>query len=264
MKHAKKENRSEGCSIYSGGASMNETLRATLEQAHRILHMEGLAEDSSRGHVTARGEGGLVYIKPWGMGFESVKAGELQGVDLDGNLREGQGKMHSERFLHLEIYRKRKDVASVVHVHPYYAILLSSVFKGRISVVSQHGVRFIGKIPFHPSAGLIQTKRLATELALTLGEKPVVLMKNHGITAAGNSIEEAVILAIHFEQAAKDHLLANLFGKPSGISPGEAKKLAANNYVAAQLKMQWDYYVEKLSRMASRPEGLAGAAIGNR
>ena len=227
---------------------MNERLRVALEQAHKILHMEGLAEDSSRGHVTARSEDSLVYIKPWGVGFESVKAEGLQGIDLDGDLREGQGKMHSERFLHLEIYRKRRDVASVVHVHPYYSILLSSVFRGRVSVVSQHGVRFVGKIPFHPSAGLIQTKELAVELAEALSDKPVVLMKNHGITAAGNSIEEAVILAIHFEQAAKDHLLANLFGKPSGMSPSQAKKLAANNYTAPQLKMQWDYFVEKLSR----------------
>jgi ribulose-5-phosphate 4-epimerase/fuculose-1-phosphate aldolase len=75
-------------------------------------------------------------------------------------------------------------------------------------------------------------------------------MKNHGITVAGSSIEEAVILAIHFEQAAKEHLQANLFGKPSGMSPAEAKKLAANNYTPAQLQMQWGYYLEKFSRKA--------------
>ena len=226
---------------------MNKELRLKLEQAHRILHMQGLAEDSSRGHVTARGEDGLFYIKPWGMGFEKVKARDFQGVDLDGNLREGKGKMHSERVLHLEIFRKRKDVMSVAHVHPYYSILLSAVFKGRISVVSQHGVRFVGKIPFHPSAGLIQTKELAESLVATLGDRPVVLMKNHGITTAGNSIEEAVLLAMHFEQAAKDHLLAGLFGKPSSMAPAEAKKLAENNYAPAQLKMIWDYYLEKLA-----------------
>jgi ribulose-5-phosphate 4-epimerase/fuculose-1-phosphate aldolase len=226
---------------------MNETLRIKLEQAHRILHMEGLAEDSTRGHITARGENGLVYIKPWGTAFEKVKAAEFQGVDLEGNLKEGEGKMHSERVLHLEILRKRKDAASVVHVHPYFSILLSAVFKGRISVLGQQGSRFAGKIPFHPAAGLIQTRELAVELAKTLADKPVVLMKNHGITTAGSSIEEAVILAIHFERAAKDHLLANLFGKPSGMSPAEAKKLAANNYTPAQLKMQWDYYVEKFN-----------------
>jgi L-fuculose-phosphate aldolase len=233
---------------------MDKELRIKLEQAHRILHMEGLAEDSSRGHVTARSKDGLVYIKPWGMGFEAVRAEDLQGVDLDGNLREGQGKMHSEKVLHLEIFRQRHDVASVVHVHPYYSILLSAVFKGRISIVSQHGVRFVGKIPFHASAALIQTKELAVELAETLGEKPVVLMKNHGITAAGGSIEETVVLAIHFEQAAKEHLLANLFGKPSGMSPVEAKKLADNNYSAAQLDMLWDYYLHKLNRKTSSPK----------
>jgi len=240
---------------------MSEALRVRLEQAHKILHMEGLAEDSSRGHVTARGEDGLVYIKPWGVGFESVKAEELQGVDLDGNLKEGHGKMHSERFLHLEIYRKRKEVASVVHVHPYYSILLSSVFKGKVTIVSQHGARFVGKIPFHPSAGLIQTKEMGAELAELFGDKPVVLMKNHGITVAGNSIEEAVILAMHFEQAAKDHLLANLFGKPSGMSPGEAKKMAANNYTAAQLGMQWDYYLEKLRSRPGATHGAVGALL---
>ena len=226
---------------------MNKDLMLKLEQAHRILHMEGLAEDSSRGHVTARGENGLVYIKPWGMGFEKVKARDFQGIDFDGNLREGKGKMHSERVLHLEIYRKRKDVMAVAHVHPYYSILLSAVFKGRLSVVSQHGVRFTGKIPFHPSAGLIQTKELALSLVATLADKPVVLMKNHGITTAGNSIEEAVLLAMHFEQAAKDHLLVNLFGKPSTMALAEAKKLAANNYTGAQLEMVWKYYVEKLA-----------------
>jgi L-fuculose-phosphate aldolase len=240
---------------------MDEALRVRVEQAHRILHMEGLAEDSSRGHVTARSQDGLAYIKPWGIGFESVKAEELQGVDLDGNLKEGRGKMHSERFLHLEIYRKRREVASVVHVHPYFSILLSSVFKGRLSVISQHGVRFSGKVPFHTSAGLIQTREMGVALAETLGDRPVVLMKNHGITAAGNSIEEAVLLAIHFEQAAKDHLLANLFGKPSGMLPGEAKKLADNNYSAAQLKMQWDYYLEKLRSRPSTPQCAAGGNI---
>ena len=55
-------------------------LKTKLEQAHRILFMEGLAEDSSRGHITARDEDGLVYIKPWGMGFEKVTAADLQKI----------------------------------------------------------------------------------------------------------------------------------------------------------------------------------------
>ena len=132
---------------------MNEELKKKLEEAHRILHREGLAEDASRGHITAKSEDGKIYVKPWGTGFQEVKAADFQGLDESGNLVEGKGRIHSEVILHLEIYRKRKDVLSVVHVHPYYSILLSSVFKGKISVVSQQGVRFTGKIPFYTVGG---------------------------------------------------------------------------------------------------------------
>ncbi len=227
---------------------MNDELLFRLEQAHRIAHMEGLAEDASRGHITARAEGGLIYIKPWGVGFEDVRAQDFQAVDADGNLLKGEGRIHSELALHLEIYRKRFDALSVAHVHPYYSILLSAVFKEEIVVVSQHGVRFAGKIPFYRSAELIQSKEQAANLAETLGDQPVVLMKNHGITTVGKTIEEAVILAIHFEQAAKDHLLATLFGKPDGIPQAVAEKLSANNYSLLQLQMLWEYYWKKFNR----------------
>lgn len=227
---------------------MNAELRFKLEQAHRILHMEGLAEDASRGHITAKTGDGRVYIKPWGVGFEEVKAEAFQEVDSDGNLLEGEGRMHSELPLHLEIYRKRKDVFSVAHVHPNYSIILSSVFKGKMHVISQHGVRFAGKVPFYRSPALIKSKEQGVELAQTLGDQPVVLMKNHGITAVGNTIEEAVILSIHFEQAARDHLLAGLFGKPSGMPQAEIRKLSANNYTPAQCQMLWDYYWKKFNK----------------
>ena len=228
-----------------GIENMNEELKNRLEQAHRILHMEGLAEDASRGHITAKSEAGLIYVKPWGMGFQDVRAGDLQGVDGEGRLMEGRGRIHSELVLHLEIYRQRPDVQSVIHVHPCYAVLLSSVFTGKIKTISQQGVRFTGEIPFFTSAALIQSREQAEHLARTRGSQSVVLMKNHGITVAGESVEEAVILAIHFEQAAKDHLLASLFGKPSGMLLAEAKKISANNYTPTQYQMIWDYYWQK-------------------
>ena len=100
-------------------------------------------------------------------------------------------------------------------------------------------------LSFFTSAALIQSTEQAEQVAQTLGHESVVLMKNHGITVAGESVEEAVILAIHFEQAAKDHLMANLFGKPSGMALGEAKKISANNYTHTQYQMIWDYYWRK-------------------
>ena len=74
------------------------------------------------------------------------------------------------------------------------------------------------------------------------------MMKNHGITVVGESIEETVILALHFEKAAKDNLMALPVGKPTGIPVAMAKKLSDNNYNPAQFKMIWDYYCKKFDR----------------
>ena len=230
---------------------MNEDLRKKLEYAHRILHMEGLAEDSSRGHITARGSDGRFYIKPWGVGFEDVTASDFQGLDLEMNLLEGKGRVHSELILHLEIYRRRPEIYSVAHVHPFHAIVLSSGFNGSLKILSQYGIRFWQKVPVYPTAELIQSKKQAEKLARTMGERPVVMMKNHGITVAGKSIEEAVILSIHFEKAAKDNLMAASVRKPSGIPVAMAKKLSANNHTPAQFKMVWDYYCKKFDRQRS-------------
>lgn len=228
---------------------LNEALKIKLMRAHRIFRMEGLAEDASRGHITARSEDGWIYIKPWGVGFEDVMAEDFQGLDIDGNLLEGEGRVHSELIIHQEIYRRRSDVFAIAHVHPFYSILLSSVFKGSMNILSQHGVRFTGKIPFYRSAELIQFKKLGERLAQTLGDKPVVLMKNHGITVAGKSIEETVFLTLHFEQAAQYHVLAATIGKPSGMPVAVAKKWSALHYGSTDLGMLWEYYCKKLIRM---------------
>lgn len=228
-----------------GTALRNKALRVKLEKAHRILHMQGLAEDSTRGHITVRSDDGLVYIKPWGSAFEKVKAEEMQGIDMDGNLQDGKGKLHSEIPLHLEILRARSDVKSVIHIHPYHSIILSSVFTGSISPVGQHAAAFTGEIPFYQDPSLIRTKEQGLEVVKVLGVKPVVLLKNHGIIVAGRSLEEAVILAIEFEKAAKDHLYANLFGKPNGMLPEHSQKLYSQVYRPDQIEMIFDYYAEK-------------------
>ena len=111
---------------------MHEALKKKLEEAYHVLHMEGLAEDTIRGHVTARTDDNRVYVKPWSLGFEEVTAEDLLCVDLEGNLLEKQGRLHQELALHLGVYRLREEIVSVVHVHPLSSVILSSVFQREI------------------------------------------------------------------------------------------------------------------------------------
>ena len=227
---------------------MQNKLRTDLEKAHKILYMEGLAEDTARGHITLRSEDDRVYIKPWGIGFEEVTAENLLCVDMEGKLLKGKGKVHSEIPLHLEIFRRRKEIVSAVHVHPLHTVLFSSVFKGRMRIVGQNGMHFGGEIPFYESEDLIRSEEQGIEVARLMGDKLYVLMRNHGITTAGRSLAEAIILAIDFEKAAKEHLLASLLGEGTEVSLQNAKKMTDKLFIPEQYQMMWDFYCRKLER----------------
>ncbi len=224
----------------------NGELKEKLVQAYRILYREGMAEDTTRGHMTARAGDGMIYIKPWGMGFEEVRPQDLLGVDADGKLKEGAGRLHSELLIHLEIYRRRKDVVSVTHLHPPHVVLLSSVFPGRLHRLGQHCLHFSGGVPFYGSAELIHTPDQAGKLVELLADGPVVLMRNHGAVTAGKSIEEAAIMAIDFEKAAREHLTVSAFGKPLEMSDQTVARLRAVICRDEQYTMLWNYYCRKV------------------
>jgi len=230
---------------------MHEDLKMKLVKAHKILYMEGLAEDTTRGHITVRSYDNRIYIKPWGMGFEEVTAQDILGLDLDGNLLEGEGRVHSELPLHLEIYRERKDAFSIAHVHPHYSIILSSVFNGKMNIISQNGIHFVNGISFYKSAELINSKKCGMELAQALGDRSLVLMRNHGIVTVGRTIEEAVVVAIDFEKAANEHLEASWFETPTDVPTEIAEKMNAKIYSPEQYQMLWAYYCRKLNRKMS-------------
>ncbi|MFB3884263.1 MAG: class II aldolase/adducin family protein [Thermodesulfobacteriota bacterium] len=227
---------------------MDEELKIRLEKAYKILSMEGLAEDTSRGHITLRTGDNRIYIKPWGIGFEEVTAESLLCLDSEGKLLEGKGKVHSEIPIHVEIFRKRRDVFSVVHVHPYHTILLSAVFNGTIKIIGHSGMHFMGKIPFYDSLDLIRSKEQAIELAKVMGDRSFVLMKNHGIVTAGRTLEEAIITAIDFEKAAKDHLTISSFKKVTEVPADLAEMMSKKLFIPEQYKMMWDYYCRKVER----------------
>jgi 3,4-dihydroxyphthalate decarboxylase len=57
-------------------------------------------------------------------------------------------------------------------------------------------------VPVHPRAVLIRTRALAQEMTAAMGDRPVVLLRGHGLTSAAASVEDAVLQAISVDQLA--------------------------------------------------------------
>ena len=226
------------------------SLKHKLALSYQILYHEGLAREDTLGHVSARLPGeSLCYVKPWGVGFEEVTPESLLAMDLDGNkVGGGEGRLHSEMPLHSEIYRARPDVNCVIHIHPFHATLLSCVWKGSLRIVNQNTQIFAAGISFYDSSELIRSVETGRAVAEALGAANALLMKNHGIVVAGQSVEQTLVLAVQLEKAALTHLTLAPFAEVSEIPTPVATRWAEELMREAHCTNKFEYWCRKLQR----------------
>jgi L-fuculose-phosphate aldolase len=91
--------------------------------------------------------------------------------------------------------------------------------------VGNDGVFFSGGLPvFDETTDLIITRERGESVARCLGNRPALLLRNHGIVAAARSIEEAVWIALKLEKACRVQMLAEAAGGPKLVAEGEDLK----------------------------------------
>ena len=226
------------------------TLRRKVALAYQILYHEGITREDTLGHVSGRLPGESVsFVKPWGMGFEEVTPENLLAMDLEGNqVGGGQGRLHSEMPLHNEIYRARPEVNCVIHIHPFYATLLSCVWTGELRIVNQNTQAFAAGIGFYDSSELIRSSEGGRAVAGSLGGHDAVLLKNHGVTVVGETVEQALVLAVQLERAAHTHFTLAPFPEVSEIPREVAVRWAEELLRMAHCTNKFEYWCRKLQR----------------
>jgi L-fuculose-phosphate aldolase len=205
---------------------MTDQLRATLADAGRVLAIEGHG-DYVAGHISVRlpGDSGRFLMKPAGIGIEEMRPDNIITVDIEGNKVDGGMPRHNEVYIHSEVLRARSDVTCVIHSHPMHAVAFSSLGRPLVAV-GNSGVHFTdGRLPvFSETTDLIISQERGRAVARCLGGNAALILRNHGIVAAGGSIEEAVWTAIKLERACQLQLLAESAGGPKLVAEGEDLK----------------------------------------
>jgi L-fuculose-phosphate aldolase len=141
-------------------------------------------------------------------GFADAAVANLVRVNEDLDVVEGEGMANPATRFHLWIYSNRPDVRSIVHTHPPYASALGMC--GEPLVVSH-----MDMMMFHEDVAYLRSWPgipLANEegqiISGALGTKNSILLANHGILTAGDSLAKAVYLAVNLESAARLQMLA--------------------------------------------------------
>jgi ribulose-5-phosphate 4-epimerase/fuculose-1-phosphate aldolase len=225
-------------------------LKEKLAYSCNILAYEG-HWDNILGHVSVRIPGqNRILMKPHSFGFEEIRPQHIIAVDIEtGEKVQGSYERHSEVFIHTEIMKARPDVNCVVHSHPTYATAFGALGQ-RLRPISHEGNIFYEGLPtFDYTTALIRTPELGVEVAKSLGPYRAVLMKNHGSTVVGPTIEIATLYAVFLEKAARIQLLASASGEPSWTSEEEAQIKYDQIYTPHRLGSMWDYFVRRAKKM---------------
>jgi ribulose-5-phosphate 4-epimerase/fuculose-1-phosphate aldolase len=164
-----------------------------------------------------------------------VTAKDIVTFNMDSTpLTHADKSQYSERFIHGEIYKLRPDVISVVHCHARPLIPFGTA-KGAKLQPMFHMCGFLGcGVPIFEirQAGgmtdmLIRTAPLGKALAASLGDKAVVLMRGHGATMVGESIQDAVFRAVYATENASIQMQAHQLaqdGEVTFLSAEESEK----------------------------------------
>jgi ribulose-5-phosphate 4-epimerase/fuculose-1-phosphate aldolase len=228
----------------------NPELVDRLVVANRILYDQGVVD--GMGHVSVRhnSEPG-VFLLSCNRAPGMVVRDDIVCYDYDGNaVSDTNERPYLERFIHGEIYRARPDVIAVVHSHSPSIIPFGATRTTLRPIYHMAGFLGCGCAHFdiRKSAGntdmLIRSSELGKTLAQSLGDSALVLMRGHGSTVVGTSLEQAVFRAIYAEINAKLQAQAQNMGEVYYLNDEEAKLASDTN--DGQIQRSWNFWKSRI------------------
>lgn len=198
-----------------------------LVTANRILATEGIVD--SFGHVSVRHpQHADRYLLSRARAPERIEPGDIMEFTLEGDAIDARGrKPYLERFIHGALYEARPDVHSVVHNHSPSTIPFGITGKKLQPLL--HMCASIGhKVPlwdshdkFGDTSLLVDSMAMGRDLAKRVGKSRTALMRGHGAVVVGQTIRQAIWIAIYLELNAKLQMQAMAMGKIKFLTSGE-------------------------------------------
>ncbi len=194
------------------------------------------------GHFSARIPGtGEIVIKPRDVGWNKVTADDLITFKLDYRKVSGPDYEIVEIPIHIEIYRARPEIGAVVHTHQTYATLMGSLSL-KLELLDPNTLAFTNGVPTYDELDdptyltkevgtLIRNEAQGRIAARKIGSSNALILKAHGPVIVGKSVEEACMLTIALENAAKSQIMAAMVGgsRPPIESLGIASRIPSPN-----------------------------------
>jgi ribulose-5-phosphate 4-epimerase/fuculose-1-phosphate aldolase len=189
--------------------------RQQLAACYRVFDMLGWSE-MIYNHITVKlPEDDAFLINPFGLHFSEVKASNLVKIDSAGNkLDDNPYPVNLAGFVQHAVFHKNlPDAHCIMHTHTTAGMAVSAL-EGGLQPINFYACNFTGQIAYHDFEGVTVRSEEGERLVRNLGDKRIMLHKNHGILVMGRTLPEAFIKHWSLQRACEIQLATLSMGQP--------------------------------------------------
>jgi ribulose-5-phosphate 4-epimerase/fuculose-1-phosphate aldolase len=194
--------------------------RQQLAACYRIFDHMGWSE-LIYNHITVRvpGEDSAFLINPFGLGYSEVTASNLVKIDIDGTVLDGSSyPVNRAGFVqHSVFHRHLPDAHCIIHTHTTAGMAVSATAEG-LRPISFYAAAFAGQIAYHDFEGVTIRGEEGERLIANLGDRRVMMLRNHGTLVMAQSLPEAFLKQWMLQRACEIQVAAGAAGTPVELS----------------------------------------------
>jgi ribulose-5-phosphate 4-epimerase/fuculose-1-phosphate aldolase len=181
-------------------------VRVELAIAYRLFDWLGIT-DLIHTHISVcvPGEPERFLQLPYGHLFREARASNMVKCDVDGQVisdRTGLGISKGGFCIHSAIHMGNANAVCVMHAHTEATLAVSNYREGLLPL-SQHALRFYGKVGYFDYCGTFETAQKRAGLPRALGDGDVLMLRNHGPLVIGKSVRECFSRMYYLERACR-------------------------------------------------------------
>jgi len=190
--------------------------RQQLAACYRIFDHLGWSE-SIYNHISLKvpGEEGAFLINPFGLLYSEVCASNLVKIDIDGNkLDSSPHPVNKAGFVqHGYFHRHLHWAEAICHTHTTATMAVCSL-EGGLQPINFYACNFIGRLAYHDFEGVTVRAEEGERLLANLGDKRILMLRNHGPVILGRSLPEVFLTHWSLQRACEVQLATLAAGQP--------------------------------------------------
>ena len=226
-------------------------LRCGLAACHHLFHHFGWTDVIFTHLSTRLPQNKNHYLTtPYGLMFDEVTASNLVKVDFDGKILAGESYMDAGHAIHTAIMKTRQDVNCTLHSHTRAGIAVSCMKEGLMNLSQQSG-EVQNKINYYDYHCIeVPDTRSCAQLGKDIGDKSLLIMRNHGLLSVAKNIPEALYNLYMLENACKIQIDVMRTGAELSVpSKAEWDKIARiNDSPDEHVNLFWTALLRMLDR----------------